>query len=135
MSSINTILNDYKKAKAKLSDAKLHPYFEPLFEKFPELESFSWTQYAPYFNDGDACTFSAHDIDRVNGHQEYEDDWDEQVCKGYGKTEKLGPLGAAYKAAVALKNSIPGKALETILGEGRVTVTKKKITVEDCDHD
>jgi RecG-like helicase len=30
-----------------------------LFKEFPVLESFSWRQYTPYFNDGDVCNFSA----------------------------------------------------------------------------
>jgi hypothetical protein len=31
-----------------------------LFEKFPDLESFAWTQYTDYFNDGDTCRFHVH---------------------------------------------------------------------------
>lgn len=31
-----------------------------LFAENPELVSFSWTQYTPYFNDGDVCEFSCH---------------------------------------------------------------------------
>lgn len=31
-----------------------------LFEKYPYLERFSWTQYTPYFNDGDECTFGVN---------------------------------------------------------------------------
>lgn len=33
-----------------------------LAEFIPDLEAFHWTQYTPYFNDGDACTFSVNDI-------------------------------------------------------------------------
>lgn len=29
-----------------------------LFEKYPFLGAIGWTQYTPYFNDGDACVFS-----------------------------------------------------------------------------
>lgn len=31
-----------------------------LFGKYPDLISFSWTQYTPYFNDGDECVFSVY---------------------------------------------------------------------------
>lgn len=31
------------------------------FAKYPKLE-IRWTQYTPYFNDGDACVFSVHGI-------------------------------------------------------------------------
>lgn len=33
---------------------------ENIFKKYPNLESFAWTQYTDYFNDGDTCYFSAH---------------------------------------------------------------------------
>ena len=46
-----------------------------LFEQHPVLTSFSWTQYTPYFNDGDECTFSANiDYPLVNGI--YEGEWE-----------------------------------------------------------
>lgn len=35
------------------------------FRENPNLVSFSWTQYTPYFNDGDSCEFSAH-TDYIN---------------------------------------------------------------------
>ncbi len=31
---------------------------EEIFDKHPRIQSVSWVQYTPYFNDGDACTFS-----------------------------------------------------------------------------
>lgn len=33
------------------------------FEQNPKFASLSWTQYTPYFNDGEACVFSIGDID------------------------------------------------------------------------
>lgn len=30
-----------------------------IFAEHPKLEYWRWTQYTPYFNDGDECTFSA----------------------------------------------------------------------------
>lgn len=137
---MNEILDNYQKAKTALSSSikeDLHGYFLPLFEKHPELESFSWTQYAPYFNDGDACMFSSNGIDRVNDidHDDGYEEWKKQVESGYGKTRVLGPLGAAYTAAEELKATLDDDVLETLLGEGRATVTKKKITMEECRHD
>lgn len=34
-----------------------------LFKKHPKLQQFGWRQYTPYFNDGDPCSFSAHNYD------------------------------------------------------------------------
>lgn len=47
-----------------------------LFETNPKLASFSWTQYTPYFNDGEACEFRAHTdyitVTDVDGNEEDE---------------------------------------------------------------
>jgi len=50
--------------------------FTELFAQAPKLKSVSWTQYTPYFNDGDSCEFSAHTDDLyVNGsNSNYDDD-------------------------------------------------------------
>lgn len=32
---------------------------EKVFKEHPHLESFSWTQFTPHYNDGDPCVFSA----------------------------------------------------------------------------
>lgn len=50
--------------------------FKKLFEENPRLTSFSWTQYTPYFNDGDTCYFAAHtDYIYVNGEDASDSDW------------------------------------------------------------
>ena len=47
-----------EQANAIVKEAFLEASNE-VFNKYPNIESFSWTQYTPYFNDGDECTFSA----------------------------------------------------------------------------
>src|SRR5271167_1978897 len=49
-----------KKQVEKLVSEKLHDKFLELFDKYPNLVSFSWTQYANFFNDGDPCEFYVH---------------------------------------------------------------------------
>jgi hypothetical protein len=55
--------------------------FTELFAQAPKLKSVSWTQYTPYFNDGDTCEFSAHTDDlAINGASHYdEDDEDSEI--------------------------------------------------------
>ena len=54
--------------------------FIELFAQAPKLKSVSWTQYTPYFNDGDSCEFSAHTSDlAINGASRYEDDEDSEI--------------------------------------------------------
>ena len=46
------------------------------------LTSFAWTQYTPHWNDGDACTFSAHtDYLYINGSEDSESFWD--IARGF----------------------------------------------------
>ena len=53
--------------------------FKDIFTTAPKLKSVSWTQYTPYFNDGDTCYFSAHTDDlEINGVSEYNDDEDNE---------------------------------------------------------
>ncbi len=53
-------IESMKKEFTKASAAVFASEAQQLFEKFPKLDSFSWTQYTPYFNDGEECVFSAH---------------------------------------------------------------------------
>lgn len=123
---------EIKKDAAKNSVA----LFAPIFEAHPDIESFSWTQYTPYFNDGDSCTFSAGDIDQVNGYEEYSDEWDAEVSKGYGKDEVKGKLYSGYRAAQTLLASFPDDALEALFGDHvRVTVTRSSVEIEEYDHE
>jgi hypothetical protein len=64
---IKSNLNEIQKQIAKLekqankeSSKLISKGFKQIFKKNPELKSFSWTQYTPYFNDGDECVFSAN---------------------------------------------------------------------------
>ena len=48
------------------------------FKDFPEILSVYWTQYAPHFNDGDACEFSVGDVSyTIDGDVLVEDGEDE----------------------------------------------------------
>ena len=74
MSSIDQVKENFKSMKtgfkeklkkmkeevAKEAEAMFKEGCKVIFEQFPDLNSFSWTQYTVYFNDGDTCYFSAH---------------------------------------------------------------------------
>lgn len=71
-----------KSLKEQLADIGAKYFREAskqLFDAYPKLESFTWAQYTPYFNDGDECVFGV-DTDSysigINGSRPYEDDED-----------------------------------------------------------
>jgi hypothetical protein len=62
---LNGLNATMEEARAKMSDlAKplVESATQQLFEVCPEIESVYWTQYTPYFNDGDSCYFSVHEL-------------------------------------------------------------------------
>lgn len=44
----------------------------PVLDAHPLLWGFQWTQYTPYFNDGDECVFNVYDINAFTGDPEGE---------------------------------------------------------------
>lgn len=111
MSTLKDHLHAINEKRAKLDEELKHisgqffsEHSKALFEQFPTLKSFSWTQYTPYFNDGDECVFSAgtdyptvclttskpsndEGEDFVDEDDEFEDDDDYVSIYGVVKTE------------------------------------------------
>lgn len=85
-----------------------------LFTQFPLLESISWTQYTPYFNDGDVCNFRS--------------------CHGYAETvPETGDFDDAVADTLSLFDD---EDMEWAFGDHvRVTVTRNGVTTDTYDHD
>jgi hypothetical protein len=83
------IIDNLKEVKQEIDKATeklrilLKPAFDAVFERYPEVQAIRWTQYTPYFNDGEPCEFGVHDIeftlknyDEVSGEEvEAGDNW------------------------------------------------------------
>lgn len=52
-----------------------------IFDVCPEIHSFHWHQYTPYFNDGEPCTFSVHDVFMVLERDV--DEYGDLTCDSY----------------------------------------------------
>lgn len=95
---------------------------QELFAKHPELETISWTQYTPYFMDGDTCYFSANtEYAEINGEEiEWDDDKKNQM----------------EKDVEDFLDTLDHDTLEDLFGDHvKVTITKDGVNVEDYDHD
>ena len=65
MSAIDTLNNlkkQYEDACKELGGQYLKEALQLLWDACPTLEAVCWTQYTPYFNDGDACEFRVNSI-------------------------------------------------------------------------
>ena len=62
--SLDSLIQDftsYQEQFRKSATEKLKEFFVKFWEENPAIRAVTWTQYAPYFNDGDACVFSVND--------------------------------------------------------------------------
>ena len=70
---------EIKKLKKEMVEASNKIFTEltkEIFVEHPKVKSFGWTQYTPYFNDGDTCYFSVHtDYIYINGESADESNW------------------------------------------------------------
>jgi hypothetical protein len=72
----------------KLKD-NFYSLTKELFIAYPELKSFGWKQYTPYFNDGEECVFSSlHYYPTINGNDENYDE--SEQAEGEIDIVKLG---------------------------------------------
>lgn len=92
------------------------------FKAFPEVECFSWTQYTPYWNDGDVCEFGAHtDYPEIIYYKDPYDMDKERVVE-----REIGSFMDIFEA----------DHLEWIFGDHiEVTVYREGIKISEYDHD
>jgi hypothetical protein len=160
-----SVLTNLKATKAEIerlreeAKTKVESIFKTavleLFTEYPNLKQISWTQYTPYFNDGDPCTFSSHHnyasikfTSTVEGEDD-EDGYDEKwstyhYYDGYGKDKKLksnlttieiDKLKAGEAVGEFLAN-FDDDDMENLFGDGfKVIITKDGIEVEEYSHD
>lgn len=125
--------------------------FAPFFAANPAVDGVVWTQYTPYFNDGEACTFSVGDpaliLDRETAARlrpdqdfdETEEDytpWDHPLCfeswdlrETEFNQEKIG-FGAVW-------GQIPEEVFLSVFGDHvKVTLMRDgNVTIDDYEHD
>jgi hypothetical protein len=104
-----------------------------VFERHPNVRSLTWTQYTPYFNDGDPCVFSVHDLEVYDETiQEADDDYTEGVDVGWGEGRARYPDIAEISGVLSNAEDL---LLEMFGDHCRITVQADGISVEEYDHD
>lgn len=122
-----------------------------IFNLVPNLKSITWTQYTPYFNDGEPCYFSVNNDMQflpvvADGRSPYEYEEAEDA------SEKPFEITPHWKTKVRSDNRISDEQAEllvefaafinknedlmqTLFGEGCVVLTATKSEVHEYDHD
>jgi hypothetical protein len=110
-----------------------------LFVEYPDLKSISWSQYTPYFNDGDSCNFSSHHdyaaIKFVASNEDDDEDDDDDYQEGFDESLATPEQLKAGKAAESFLENFDDDDMENLFGDHvKVIITKDGIEVEDYDH-
>jgi hypothetical protein len=136
--------NDFLNEFSKKATEKLKEVFNEFWDSNPEIKVVTWTQYAPYFNDGDACVFSVNDPTFSNATSP--DDIEDLRWGEYdGYTEGVWAIarwssdeipGVDKDSIKTLSDFIQSNAMESVLqntlgGDNRIVVTREGITSYD----
>lgn len=128
-------MKEYRKKMEEEGKSFFIEVLKPMFEKYPELKSLSWSQYTPYFNDGDACVFrsnASYPSIQFSIDEELED-YDEESW--YSDDDK-SPEAECYRSAVSILDSFDDEDYEMLFGDHvKVIVTREGIETEEYEHD
>jgi hypothetical protein len=126
-----------QRAKAALSEE-----FKAFFEANPTFESVSWTQYTPYFNDGDVCEFCANTTypgikyREADGSTAEDDDvyvstaTSRKPMSTWSTSERLG------KAVIDFLGQFSEEDFLKLFGDHqKITVTRSGIETSHYEHD
>ena len=90
--NLNAARKAYDEQLAALGAEAAKAVAEFLGQRIPAGFKLEWTQYTPYFNDGEPCTFSVHTpyLYKPEGDEEHRwaEEYDTSIelgCKNYGK--------------------------------------------------
>jgi hypothetical protein len=142
LSDIKSIKKNIEKLRKEAKE-KVESIFKTaaleLFVEYPVLKSISWSQYTPYFNDGEPCYFSSHHsyatIKFVTSDED-EDEDERYEDEGFDKSSATPEQLKAGKQAEEFLDNFDDDDMENLFGDGvKVIITKDGIEVEDYDHD
>jgi hypothetical protein len=149
--SLDSLIQDfisYQEQFRKAATEKLKEFFVKFWEENPAIKAVTWVQYAPYFNDGNACEFSVNDpyftnaegkdleeIDCWGGYEGGKEDiWSE--CSFSGRYGGVIPEGVDPVSTKSLSSLLTSEVMKPIMEEtfgsdNTVIATREGFQVED----
>lgn len=144
------VFEEKKKALVEELRKEFPALFAELFAQSKRIDSITWRQYTPYFNDGDECTFSVcADDPEVNETNLYNTDWYDWRHRYYTKGDPQYANLLTDKPTIDIAEcqlvdaftdvieSIPEDFMKDLFGDHcQVTIRRDgTIDVNDYDHD
>jgi len=137
LNELNQIKKEYFSKLQVESEEALKATVKSFLDAHRIVQELHWTQYTPYFNDGDACYFAVHEP-TVRFHGDPEDKYHEYSYYWTLKKD-LDPIKAAVGNDLQLLyNSLQQleDMLQLVFGDHvHIMATGEEITVEEIEHD
>lgn len=130
--------NAAREALSKITKEQVAALFLPFFEANPKIDAVKWSQYTPYFMDGDPCVFGVNEISLVSKELFTEEDADsyhgENTVAEWDADEQYKPL---FDAANEIRNPLPNELLQDVFGDhAEITINRDgTFEVDECSHD
>lgn len=139
-----TIQNLMAKKKQWLEEMKaqgagaLKEVFVEFFKEHPTCEGVRWTQYTPFWNDGEPCTFSVNDFNlKMQDSPPDAGDHEDGFEYDYGPRARTNPeLKAAFVTVKRIEREVDNEFFHLTFGDhAQVTATRTGFEVEEYDHE
>lgn len=128
LDKINELKNQYEAACNEIGQELFVELFEPIWDKYPTLESFSFTAYTPYFNDGETCVYGVN-------NDEYTINLTFKNGNTYNMDESYDEC-PIMKDIVKLSNQVPEDVYQRVCGDHvLITFTRDGMETEEYEHD
>lgn len=141
----DALMQQMDEARAKVADmskAAVGALFKQFFTDHPKVTGIGWTQYTPYFNDGDPCEFGVSDFYYTTKQgvdfEEVSSFYDDEEEHGFKETYADAARGEkAIKEAVStLARAVDEDIFETAFGDhARIIATPFGFHVTEYSHD
>ena len=148
----NQLIDEQQKLKKKFqaeAQAMFKEVTKEFFDKNPAITALVWTQYTPYFNDGDTCVFRVHDVNFTNAPDdelenvspwgEYEGDledvWVEYFVKHIPDSNDIDKESCEFIRKMIGSSEMEDIMLEMFGDHVKVVATRNGFDVEDYEHD
>jgi hypothetical protein len=113
---------------------------DAIFAADANVKSVNWTQYAPYFNDGDACEFSVREPwvrfdDEDTPEEDVDEDAEWENTAGSFDNEALNNALQALSELIQ-SEEIEGAMKQAFGADSIITIDRAgNVTVDEYDHD
>lgn len=126
--SLKEQLRALRQQTAEVAGRLIRHGLRHVFDVYPHVQSIGWTQYTPYFNDGDECLFGTHiDYPYINTEDTWDVDWSET-------SKHLRPVRDAIRTVL---REVDNEDFLCLFGDHvKVTINRDGTAItEEYDHD